>query len=114
MINITPDIIKAFADEGLIIIHENQIDSRAGIPCVTYSEYGNTETRVGDTAGYSLVRYTVSVWAGKYAELVKISQQADRIMKRQQFIRSSAAEQTERSGLYRKILIYERLIKEIY
>ena len=113
MINVTEELRSQFALSGITLIHESTSDSNTKFPCVTYYENNNTDEAVGDNMGYSRVSYMINVWSYKMSELIDLCCKVDKAMKRLKFIRKADNEQNV-GGLYRKILNYERLIKENY
>lgn len=113
MMDVTPELIRIFQENGIDLIPEDATDSKTPIPCVTYYEQNNADNVVGDTLGYSDVSYMLQLWGYDMAGLMKTRGVVDSIMKSAGFRRSTFNHQTI-DGLHRYILGYERLIREIF
>ena len=113
MTNDIKPIIEAFNLQGITIIPNNTIDAQTRPPCVTYRETGNEESHVGDTIGWSRLRYIVEVWDRDYESLLETCNKSDYAMRSLGYRRASSSEETL-NNLTRKILTYERNKKEIY
>lgn len=111
MIDATLQLKEIFATEGIALLPAMATDSSAQIPCVTYFESENTDNRIGDTIGYSNIRYQIEVWSRDEPTLMELSQKVDTIMKKHRFARHMSGYQIV-DGLHRRILGYRRLVKE--
>lgn len=63
------------------------------IPCITYYENGNDDNLVGDTLGYSNIRYTVKIWSHSVEELTELSAKVANEMRLLGYRRLSSFEQ---------------------
>lgn len=113
MVNVTPELITAFKNAGIMLIDEDTQDSVNTYPLITYSEAENNDAAVGDTVGYSYIAYTINVWARSKADVTALSQRVDKVMKSVFFMRTGGMEQ-DVGGLYRNIWTYRRLVRETY
>lgn len=113
MIDIIPDLRKAFSDEGMELIPEDATDSNAEFPCITYRESENTDASVGDNMGYSSIAYSIQIWSYNVREITELSGKIDMLMKKYRFVRFMSDMQTV-DGLHRKILGYRKIIKESF
>ena len=111
MFNATPELIQEFEAAGLTLIPEDATDSKTRFPCITYLEQGNSDYAIGNTIGYSDISYLIQIWAQNEKTLTALCADVDKIMKSLLFRRTSMNYQ-HINGLYRKILTYERVIKE--
>ena len=113
MIDIIPELRKAFSDEGMELIPEDAADSSVQFPCITYRESENTDASVGDNMGYSSIAYSIQIWSYSMSEISVLSGKIDMLMKKYKFTRFMGDIQTV-DGLHRKILGYRKIIKESF
>ena len=62
MLDVNPLIVTELKKIGLPVLLESFIEN-APIPCITYMEYSNRDTLVGDTLEYSEIITMVKVWS---------------------------------------------------
>ena len=48
--------------------YELFVTEKTPVPCITYIENGNDDNLVGDTLGYSNIRYTIKIWSHSVQE----------------------------------------------
>ena len=72
--------------------HESFLSGATQVPCYTVQEYGNRDTRYGETLGYSSLQYMVKTWANNVADLESYATQADVTMRQLGFFRASGSE----------------------
>ncbi|MGM9937489.1 MAG: hypothetical protein ACI38A_09100 [Candidatus Ornithomonoglobus sp.] len=113
MVDVTPELVALFKENGITLIAEEVQDSANKFPLVTYSETENSDNAVGDTVGYSNIAYTINVWAHSKAEVMALSKEVDKVMKSAFFVRTGGLPQNA-GGLYRHIWTYRRLVRETY
>lgn len=113
MLDVTAELIRLFKSKGINLISEDTQDSENIYPIVAYSVSDNRDTAVGDNIGYSSIAYTINVWSKNKAELVATTIKVDVTMKSVNFERTGSIEQNK-GGLYRQVLTYRRLVREIY
>lgn len=113
MVDITPELVALFKENGITLIAEEAQDSTNKFPLVTYSEAENSDNAVGDTVGYSNIAYTINVWARSKAEVMALSKEVDKVMKSAFFKRTGGLPQNV-GGLYRHIWTYRRTVRETY
>ena len=80
MLDVNPLIVTELEKIGLPVLLENFIVN-APIPCITYMEYGNRDTLVGDTLEYSEIITTVKVWSDSMSVLMSNAILIDERMK---------------------------------
>lgn len=113
MTNDIRPIIAAFEKQGITIISNDVIDEQTRPPCITYRESGNSETHVGDTIGWSNLRYIIEIWERDYGTLLQKCTKSDKAMRSLGYRRTNATEQTM-NNITRKVLTYERYKSECY
>jgi len=72
--------------------HESFVSGEMATPCFTVQEYGNRDTRYGETLGYSAVQFMIKTWANNVADLERYALQADEKMRTLGFFRASSNE----------------------
>lgn len=113
MMDLSPELIDAFARKGITLIDESAQDSYNTYPLVTYSLDTDTDNAVGDNIGYDNIGYTINVWARSKTEMAATAIKVDIIMKMLRFERTGGLEQVN-GGLYRKIMTYYKIVREVY
>ena len=63
MLDVNPLVYSALKTIGLPVLPETTFDSTTPMPCITYVEYSNLDTLVGDTLNYSEIITMVKVWS---------------------------------------------------
>lgn len=112
MIDYGKQIIEALSPI-LPIYYELFADGKTPKPCITYQEYNNSDTRYGETLGYSAVQFMIKIWANDLDEIATNSLLVDKAMRRLGFHRVSAQELTAGNQIC-KLLLYEGLGLEDY
>ena len=80
MIDINPLVVATLNTIGLPVTLEKFIESMP-IPCITYTEYSNVDTLVGDTIEYSEIITMVKVWSDDMSVLMSNAILIDKKMK---------------------------------
>jgi len=80
MIDINPLVVATLKTIGLPITLEKFIDTMP-IPCITYTEYSNRDTLVGNTLEYSEIITMVKVWSDSMSILMQNAILIDKKMK---------------------------------
>jgi len=80
MIDVNPLVYATLKTVGLPVMLEKFIDT-APIPCITYVEYSNIDTLVGDTIEYSEIITMVKVWSDSMSVLMPNAILIDKKMK---------------------------------
>jgi hypothetical protein len=95
--------------------YELALTSKTETPCISYQERNNYVSESGNTRGYSLISYTVKVWANNIADIQKYSLEVDNVLRPIGFKRISSGELYDiNSTMIQKILTYEALALEEY
>ena len=114
MIDYNKELVSAL-DTVLPTYHELALTSKAEVPCYSVQERNNYVYANGDTLGYSVLSFTVKVWARTPADIMKYSLKADEVLRPIGFTRTSSNEIYDRnSTMIQKILTYEALGLENY
>ncbi len=93
--------------------HELALTNKNTVPCISYQERNNYVQANGDTLGYSVLTFTVKVWAHSIADIMKYSLEIDAVLRPLGFKRTSSNELYDRnSTMIQKILTYEALCLE--
>jgi hypothetical protein len=109
MIDYNPEVVSAL-ETVLPTYHELALTSKAEIPCYSYQERNNYVQANGDTLGYSVLVFTIKVWARTPAEIAEYSLKADAVLRPIGFKRTSSNELYDRnSTMIQKIMTYEAL-----
>lgn len=112
MIDYNLELVSAL-DTVLPTYHELILTSKCAVPCISWQERNNYVQVNGDTLGYSVLVYTVKVWARTQEELIRYSLDVDRVLRPLGFKRTSSNELYDRNSTMRqKILTYEALGQE--
>jgi len=95
--------------------YELALTSKTKTPCISYQERNNYVSVSGNTRGYSVISFTVKVWANNIADIMKYSLEVDKVLRPLGFKRTSANELYDvNSTMIQKILTYECLALENY
>lgn len=86
-------------------------DSNTKLPCFTYIEFENEQDKTGDTLGYSIIGYTIKLWADKVSDVDNYAIQLDKAMRKLGYRRRSSNELTVDNQI-EKIMTYEALALE--
>ena len=113
MMDLSPHLVRLFAQKGISLIDEATQDSYNTYPLVTYNLDTDTDNAVGDNIGYNNISYTINVWARSKSDMVATAIKIDIIMKSLNFERTGGLEQVN-GGLCRKIITYSKLVREEY
>jgi len=70
MYDVNPLVYSALKTIGLPVLPETTFNSTSPIPCVTYVEFSNIDTIVGDTLEYSEIITMVKVWSNDLSVLM--------------------------------------------
>lgn len=90
--------------------YELQIDSTTGTPCITYIEKDNRDYLNGDTIQYSVLSYTIKVWANEVSALQENAVLIDAALKPLGFKRISSQELYDvNSTMKQKMMVYEAI-----
>lgn len=112
MINYHSELLKALSSV-LPTYYEMTLTADSETPCISYMETNNYVSTLGDTLGYSYIKYQVKVWGYSIADLQKYALQIDEVLRPLGFKRSSSGELYDRdSGMIQKILTYEAMALE--
>lgn len=107
MIDYNLEVVSAL-ETVLPTYHELALTSKAKVPCVSWQERNNYVQVNGDTLGYSVLVYTVKVWARTQEELIRYSLEVDQVMRQLGFKRTSSNELYDRNSTMRqKIMTFE-------
>ena len=95
--------------------YELALTSKTKTPCYSYQERNNYVSTTGNTRGYSVIVFTVKVWANNIADIQKYSLLADSALRPLGFKRTSANELYDvNSTMIQKIMTFEALALEDY
>lgn len=109
MIDYNKELVSAL-NTVLPTSHELALTSKTKVPCISYQERNNYVLVNGDTKGYSVIGFTIKVWANSIADIMKYSLELDEVMRRLGFKRTSSGELYDRnSTMIQKIFTYEAI-----
>lgn len=113
MIDYNKELVSAL-ETVLPTKHELALTSKNKIiPCISWQERNNYVYANGDTLGYSILAFTVKVWAYSMEDIMKYSLMVDEVLRPLGFKRTSSNELYDRnSTMIQKILTYEALAHE--
>lgn len=95
--------------------YELALTSKTKTPCISYQERNNYVSTTGNTRGYSVISFTVKVWANNVADIMKYAVQVDNALRAIGFKRTSSNELYDtNSAMIQKIMTYEALALENY
>lgn len=93
--------------------YELALTSGTKTPCYSYQEANNIDTDTGDTIGYSRISFYVKTWANNISLIQQYSAEADKVMKKLGFKRTSTNTlHDNNSAMIQKISTYEALALE--
>ena len=114
MIDYNKELVSAL-NTVLPTHYELALTSKTHTPCISYQERNNYVSTTGDTRGYSLISFTVKVWANDIALIQRYAQEVDAALRPLGFKRISSGELYDvQSTMIQKILTYEALALEDY
>lgn len=95
--------------------YELALTSKTKTPCISYQERNNYVEVNGDTRGYSVIAFTVKVWANNIADIMKYCLEIDSVLRPLGFKRTSTNELYDHnSTMIQKIMTFEALALEEY
>lgn len=95
--------------------YELALTSKTKTPCISYQERNNYVSTTGNTRGYSVISFTVKVWANNVADIMKYAVEVDNALRAIGFKRTSSNELFDtNSAMIQKIMTYEALALENY
>jgi hypothetical protein len=112
MVDYCKELVSAL--ETVLPTHyELALTSKTKTPCISYQERNNYVSTNGDTRGYSVISFTVKVWANNIADIMKYAAEVDSVLRSIGFKRVSSNELYDiNSTMIQKILTYEALALE--
>ena len=114
MIDFNKELVSAL-NTVLPTHYELALTSKSEVPCISYQERNNYASVNGDTLGYSVISFTVKVWANNIADIMKYAKQVDDVLRPLGFKRISSNELYDiNSTMIQKIMTYEALGLENY
>lgn len=112
MVDYCKEVVSAL-ETVLPTSHELALTSKTKVPYISWQERNNYVSMNGDTRGYSVVSFTVKVWANNIADITKYSLEVDDVLRPIGFKRTSSNELYDRnSTMIQKIMTYEALFLE--
>ena len=114
MIDYNKELVSAL-NTVLPTYYELALTSDTKTPCISYQERNNYISSSGSTREYSLISFTVKVWANNIATIQRYAQEIDKVLRPIGFKRISSGElHDNNSSMIQKILTYEALALEVY
>lgn len=114
MIDYHKELVSALSTI-LPVNYELALTANTETPCISYQERNNYTSALGDTIGYSVIVYTIKVWANKVSDIQKYSKMVDDCLRPLGFKRTSTNElHDNESTMIQKIMTYEALASESY
>lgn len=114
MIDFNKELVSAL-NKVLPTHYELALTAKTKTPCISYQERNNFVSASGDTLGYSVISYTVKVWANALEDIQKYSLAVDAALRPLGFKRVSSNELYDiNSTMIQKIMTYEALASEKY
>lgn len=112
MVDYNKELVSAL--ETVLPTHyELALTSKTKTPCISYQERNNYVQVNGNTLGYSVVSFTVKVWANNIADIMHYSLEVDNVLRPLGFKRTSSNELYDmNSTMIQKIMTYEALCFE--
>ena len=114
MINYDTQLVAALSN---ILPTHYEMNLHRGLktPCISYQEDDNYDKEVGDTIGYSGIRYLVKVWGNDIATIKQYVVEIDKVLRPLGFKRVNSGELYDKnSTMIQKILTYECTAFERY
>lgn len=88
--------------------YELNLHAGLPVPCISYQEANNYDEKTGNTLGYSILRYTVKVWANDISVIQKYALLVDKALRPLGWKRTASQELKDmNSAMIQKILTYE-------
>lgn len=114
MLDVTPQLVSALKTiQGADVKYEMFMDSSTSLPCITYMQIKNADTKVGDTFGYSEIAYDVTVWSKSVSEMYDYAQKVDKQLRNLGYKRTNSNELNDGTTL-RLVLEYRANAIENY
>ena len=114
MIDHCKEVVSAL-NNVLPTYYEMALTSKTKTPCISWQERNNYVSITGDKKGYSIVSFTVKVWANNIADIMKYAVQVDDALRAIGLKRTSSNELYDiNSTMIQKIMTYEALSLENY
>lgn len=114
MIDYCKELVSA-CETVLPTHYELALTSKTNTPCISYQERNNYVSTTGNTRGYSIISFTVKVWANNIADIMKYAVEVDKALRAIGFKRTSTGELYDtNSTMIQKIMTYEALALEEY
>lgn len=112
MVDYSKDMVSAL--ETVLPTHyELALTSKTETPCISWQERNNYVRVNGNTRGYSIVSFTIKVWANSIADIMKYSLEVDDVLRPIGFKRTSSNELYDvNSTMIQKIMTYEAMFLE--
>lgn len=112
MVDYNKEVVSAL--ETVLPTHyELALTSKNTVPCISYQERNNYVQVNGNTRGYSVISFTVKVWANNIADIMKYAVEVDNVLRPIGFKRTSSNELYDmNSTMIQKIMTYEALFLE--
>lgn len=114
MIDYCKELVSA-CNAVLPTYYEMALTSKTKLPCISWQERNNYVSTSGNTRGYSVISFTVKVWADNIADIMKYAVELDKALFAIGFKRISTSELYDtNSTTIQKIMTYEALALENY
>lgn len=114
MIDYNKEVVSA-CETVLPTHYELALTSKTKTPCISYQERNNYVSSTGNTRGYSVISFTIKVWANNIADIMKYSVEVDKALRAIGFKRTSSNELYDiNSTMIQKIMTFEALALEEY
>lgn len=114
MIDYCKELVSA-CETVLPTYYELALTSKTKTPCISWQERNNYISTTGNTRGYSLISFTVKVWANNIADIMKYAVEVDKALRAIGFKRTSTGELYDtNSTMIQKIMTFEALALEDY
>lgn len=111
MLDTKKQLVTTLTTVGIPVQYELFCDKTTK-PCITYQESNNYDMYIGDTLGYSVIRYTVKLWGDNLSTLMTYAESVDEKLKAIGYKRISANELTADTQIC-LIYMYEGIGQEI-
>lgn len=111
MVDYSEKIVSAC--ETVLPTHYELALTNEPVPCISWQERNNYVSVNGDTLGYSVVSFTIKVWANDIADIMKYSVEVDKVLRPLGFKRTSSNELYDiNSTMIQKIMTFEAMFLE--
>lgn len=101
-------LLKENLEQILPTYYESFANCDIKIPCITYTQIGNTADKEGDTIRYSRLGFQIKVWGDSLSTIVPYAEAVDDLMFSLNFKRLSTTE-LYHDGLNQIIMRFEAL-----